>query len=216
MNKILAAAVGAGALCASAANATVIYQSIPDLTIAPNVNGYCSQCASNGQNIGQSFTLASAAVANTLAFAVTNYYFFPTPVTVDIFTDVGGMTLGVNLYHATFSTFVSDVDTGNATDVVTVNLGNVALAAGSYDLFLTNPSNLGIPNFSGGIGGIVNFTGSGVGPATGDRYSGGLGGASGVILSSGAVPEPAAWVLMVAGFGMVGTLARRRTAAVTA
>lgn len=215
MQKILAVAVGAGLLFASAANATVIFQSIPDLTIAPDVNGYCSQCGSNGQNVGQSFTLASAAVANTLAFAVSDFYYFPTPVTVDIFTDVGGASLGVNLYHATFSTFASYVDTGNATVVVTVNLGSVALAAGSYDLFLTNPSDLAIPTFSGGNGSIVNHTAPGVGPVTGDGYAG-QNDDAGVILSSGTVPEPAAWVLMVAGFGMVGAVARRRTASVTA
>jgi len=32
----------------------------------------------------------------------------------------------------------------------------------------------------------------------------------------GAVPEPASWMLMIAGFGLVGVAARRRPAAVTA
>jgi hypothetical protein len=32
----------------------------------------------------------------------------------------------------------------------------------------------------------------------------------------GAVPEPASWMLMIAGFGLVGFAARRRPAAVTA
>ncbi len=38
----------------------------------------------------------------------------------------------------------------------------------------------------------------------------------GVINSAGAVPEPAAWVLLLAGFGFVGTAVRRRSYAVAA
>jgi hypothetical protein len=37
-----------------------------------------------------------------------------------------------------------------------------------------------------------------------------------VIATSGAVPEPANWAMLVAGFGLVGAAARRRKAAVTA
>ena len=216
MNKFVAAAaalLSVTAMTSSVASAAIIYQSIPDLTIAPNVNGYCSQCESDGQNIGQSFTLASAAVANTLSFAVTSYYHFPTPVTVDIFTDLGGV-LGASVYHATFGTFTSDVPTANMTDIVTVNIGSVAFAAGSYDIFLTNLSDLAIPNYSGS-GAIIEHTANGVGPATGDTY-GILGGTSAVSLASGTVPEPASWALMIAGFGLVGFAARRRSGAVTA
>lgn len=39
---------------------------------------------------------------------------------------------------------------------------------------------------------------------------------SSVTFALAAVPEPASWALMVAGFGMVGFAARRRSAAVTA
>ena len=38
----------------------------------------------------------------------------------------------------------------------------------------------------------------------------------GVINGAGAVPEPAAWVLLLAGFGFVGTAVRRRSYAVDA
>lgn len=38
----------------------------------------------------------------------------------------------------------------------------------------------------------------------------------GLSLSANAVPEPASWMLLIAGFGMVGVAARRRSAVVTA
>ena len=58
------------------------------------------------------------------------------------------------------------------------------------------------PSIGGGPGGLGDFSGS----------ASGLFGAD---LSSGAgndiVPEPAAWVMMVAGFGLVGVMTRRRS-----
>ncbi len=56
------------------------------------------------------------------------------------------------------------------------------------------------------------------------QYNGGTGqayvalntGGASFVQTTGAVPEPAAWALMVAGFGLVGTAARRRTNAVAA
>jgi len=214
------AARAAGALfalgIATGAGAGVIYQSIPDLSVAAGP-AWCSQCGSDGQNIGQSFTLSSAAVANTLSFVTDNWYSWPTSVTVDIFQDGGGNTLGANLYHQTFSTFLSDVNTGLGTDIVTVDLGSVGLAAGSYDLFIFNPNDLTFPGFFGGSGlQIVQHGAGGTGPSTGNNYTS-LGTDGGVRLdgtSSGAVPEPASWALMLGGFGLVGGAMRSRLKAV--
>ena len=52
-------------------------------------------------------------------------------MTIGIYQDLGG-TVGSVVYENTFSSFVSDVPTPNSTDVVTVDVGNVALASGSY------------------------------------------------------------------------------------
>lgn len=139
-------------------------------------------------------------------------------MTVDIFLDDGANNLGANIYHQTFSTFASDTPTAFGTDVVTVNLGSVALAGGSYDLFLTNPSDFGFPGFTGGAGDqIVEHVGAGVGPSPGDSYGyiGGLDG--GVQLSSGAMPEASTWALMLVGLGgLRGALRSRRRSVATA
>lgn len=38
----------------------------------------------------------------------------------------------------------------------------------------------------------------------------------GMAIGAGAVPEPASWAMLLLGFGMVGTVARRRNTAVAA
>ena len=217
MNFRNALVAGATALMATfagavGAQANVIYQSIPDLTVNPVVNAWCSQCQSDGQNIGQFFTLGSSAVANTLTFAADSAYVWPTAVTVDIFQDGGGNTLGANVYHQTFSSFASDTPTGFGTDVVSVNLGSVALGAGSYDLFLSNPADFGFPGFGGGPGNqIAEHVGAGSGPASGDGYYF-IGGVDGGIQLAGAagVPEPATWGMMLLGLGGLGAMMRSR------
>ena len=76
-------------------------------------------------------------------------------MTIGIYQDLGG-TVGSVVYENTFSSFVSDVPTPNSTDVVTVDVGNVALASGSYLLFMTNPDSLGVATFAApGNGGFV-------------------------------------------------------------
>lgn len=62
------------------------------------------------------------------------------------------------------------------------------------------------PKVGVGRNGLGSFSGS----------SAGLFGALGGSGSPSAVPEPAAWLLMVAGFGLVGTMRRRATASVAA
>jgi len=66
---------------------------------------------------------------------------------------------------------------------------------GSYSLFL-KAGNAGTLNFFTGTGSADN-----VGPLL-DKVT--------LSIASGAVPEPAAWAMMLAGFGLVGTAMRRR------
>lgn len=193
--SILTTAVGL--LMAAPASAEIIYQSIPDLTIA-QVDNPCSQCGGNGQSVGQQFSLATAATANTVTFVVYSSYVWPTSVTIGIYQDLGG-TVGSVVYENTFSSFVSDVPTPNSTDVVTVDVGNVALASGSYLLFMTNPDSLGVATFAApGNGGFVFVEGS-TDPLTGDTYSRALAENTGVSIS-GVIPEASTWAMMLLGF----------------
>lgn len=182
-----------------------------------------SQCDSSGQNIGQFFTLGSSAVTESLTFDVSGVYDWPTSVTVNIFQDSGEAKLGALVYGQTFSSFARDTPTGYGADVVSVNLGGgVSLAAGSYDIWLWNPNNLGVPQFFGlGAGNqIAQDVGGGVGPSTGDGYYfvGPGNYDSGVLLSSTAassIPEPATWAMTLAGLaglGFVGYRASRKAA----
>ncbi|HEY1452438.1 MAG TPA: PEP-CTERM sorting domain-containing protein [Roseiarcus sp.] len=198
--SILAAILG---LVATApASAVVIFQSIPDLTVVP-ADDLCSQCSSNGQSIGQQFSLATAAVANTATFAVDSAYVWPTSVTVGIYQDLSG-SVGSVVYEKTFSSFVSDVPTPNGTDLVTVDIGSVALAPGAYILFMTNPDSLAIAVYgvASGSGGVV-FTEGSTDPLTGDTYSH-VEVYDAAVSISGVVPEPSTWAMALLGFAGLG------------
>jgi hypothetical protein len=235
LKSVFAAAAAACALAgASSAGAAVIYQSIPDLTVAPDVEGWCSQCevSAEGQTIGQNFTLAAPATLDQLSFTVTSYIYWPTSVTVDIFADApvspdddpasllgpdAAGELGAHLFHRVYDSFDSEVDIAGLADLLTVSLGGLRLGPGTYNLMLTNPADLGIPGYLGGAGRqIAQELGAGLGayPATGQEYTfiGGYDGAVRLTGTSG-TPEPGTWALVITGFSGVGAALRRRRAA---
>jgi hypothetical protein len=206
-SKILGAtSIVLGLASAAPAGAATLYQSIPDLTVAPALNAWCSQCGGDLQDIGQAFSLSSTATAMSLEFAVDNQYVWPTSVTVDIYQDFGG-TVGTNIYNNTFSSFASDVATPYGTDVVGANLaGGVPLAAGDYLVFLYNTNSLGIPGYSGGAGNQVYIEDATYPSLTGDSYNH-LGWDSAVSISDtaiGSVPEASTCAMMLAGFAGLG------------
>jgi hypothetical protein len=218
--NFLAGAALALASCfgAAVAQAAVIYQSVPDLTVTPKEPGWCSQCTGtgDGQDIGQFFTLSSGAVAHTLTFDIQSAYHWPTSVTVDLFRDAGGNTLGASIFQQTFESFASDTPTGKGTDLVTVDLGSVPLAAGSYDLFTINTGDLGIPGYGGGPGHQIfeELGAGGGGPTAGTQYGfiggddGAIGEVDGGVLLAGTVPEPATWAMMLLGLFGLGAMLR--------
>ncbi len=167
---------GAAALGSHQAAAATLYQSVADLTAAPAVNAWCSDCGGMyGEDMGQQFTLTHSSLAQSLTFVVSNSpaYAWQVPVTISIFHDAGGST-GASVFSQTYapSQFVSDANTGNGTDIVSVNLGSgVNMAAGNFVVFLYNVDTLGIPGFNGGSGqGVFTFGVSG-GVTTGTAYS---------------------------------------------
>jgi hypothetical protein len=212
-SALMGAALAGSMFAAGAAQATVVYQSVPDLTVAPGP-AWCSQCGSDGQNVGQYFTLGASATVNTLTFVTTNWYNWPTSVTVSLFQDGGANTIGASLYQNTFSSFASDVLSGNGTDIVTVKLGTMLLAAGSYDLFIYSPGSFTFDGLPGGPGNqIIQFVAAGVGPSVGDGYYFiGANTDSGISIGL-SVPETSSWVMMLAGFAGLGFLGYRRNKA---
>ena len=219
--KIKFAALGAalaGFTFASPADARVIYNSIPDLTVAPFFNSFCSQCGGNGSSIGQAIYFNEAVTLYTVSFTVQSSFAWPTPVTVGIYQDAGG-AVGTNVYNNTFSSFASDVPTVNDTDVVTVELpaGGVSLAGGHYLLFFTNPDSLGIPAYYGLGGGHLIYDANSSSPSlSGDIYSGVSGYDAGISITG--VPEASTWAMMLAGFVGLGFIgySRKQGAAVAA
>jgi len=236
MKSVLFAAAAAAALaCALPAGASVVYQSIPDLSASAAIYTLCSSCAflaPDHQFAGQVFSLGSATTVRSLTLAINSGY-NATPITVGIFQNSGGV-LANQVYSHDFAGFATDV-TGydgiffnENTDIVGLNLGDVALAAGNYVVMFSSAFEFLLPAYDTGAGHGVVDTGADYPLAPGDLLSVINFGASnldlGVTLSDTAigavtgpgVPEPAAWALMIGGFGLTGATLRRRRRAVPA
>jgi len=201
---IVAVLLAASALPAGAAT---LFQSIPDLTVDPALNSYCSSCAGTFR-VFDSFTLGSAATIESVTFAVQNNFGgFPFSIDVSFWTNDGG-TPGMQISNILFApaSFTSTVATAFDTSLVSVDYTQ-SLAAGTYLISFFNGTDMGVPSYTGGGG---NLFLQGFSAIAGQSAGFSLGGAS------AAIPEPASWALMVVGFGLVGAAARRRTTAITA
>lgn len=217
------------------ADANIIYQSIPDLTANGNATIICSQCYGDGQSAGETFILTSPSVATSVTFSIVPYipgsgfisgdWGWPTSVTIEIY-QAGNGVVGKQSYNATFMTteFVSDIPTSDRTDLVTVNLGGgVSLAAGAYDVFLTNPTTLALSVYANlGSGDLIWVAQSSSPSLTGDAVFSYLPLTTtlidtGISISgSSAIPSPSTWTMLLIGFGALGLLdaRKRRRAAV--
>ncbi len=198
---------------ASAAQATTIFQSIADLTSEPEVNGFCSDCYGQGYRVFQPFSTPADAVAKGVTFAVTTDFAYPTDITVEIYEGYPTIDSLVQIFSHTYAPadFTGAFDTAFDTTLVSVDLGSgVALSYGkTYSIAFLNPDGLGLPGYVGGAlfqqnssDGSGNFY-----PDTlGLRLDGDM------EASVVSVPEPQAWLLMIAGFGLAGAALRRRRA----
>jgi hypothetical protein len=212
---VFAAIAVAIAAAASPAAAATLFQSLPDLTVAPTVAGYCSSCnAFLPFRIYDSFTLAADATITTVTFALDNFY---PGNSVNIgFFNLAGALPGTAIADYTFTPaqFVSfdPIAAFGERDgrLVTVDIGALMLAAGSYDISFFNANGLSIPAYANPGGTLYQsgnfFQASQFHPGQSAAFA--LYGTN-----AAAVPEPASWALMITGFGMAGaSLRRRRTA----
>lgn len=209
----LAAAIIASA---SGGNAATLYQSLPDLTVAPTVAGYCSSCNPFLQfRIYDTFTLAQDATVNRVTFALDTGFYAGNSVNLGFFNLAGALP-GTAIANYTFapSQFVSVAPIAafgqRSGALVTVDIGALALGAGSYDISFFNPAGLSIPGYANPGGKLYQsgnfFQASQFYPGQSAAFA----------LTGTAVPEPASWALMIIGFGMTGGALRRRASAVTA
>jgi hypothetical protein len=131
----------------------------------------------------------------------------------------GGFDTVLSVYDASGALVIDNDDGfGVPADSVTGAGGDSLIsqvfAAGTYTAYLTQYNNFGPLQLPGSFAfaGEPNFRGGFV-DLYGDQRTNAF---AFDITGASAVPEAATWMLMIAGFGMVGVVARRRNAAVVA
>lgn len=209
--KFMLAATAMAFAAVSPAAAGTLYQSLPDLTVETAVAGYCSSCnAFLPFRIYDSFSLAADATIKSVTFALDTSFYAGNSVNVGFF-NLDGALPGSEIASYTFAPadFTSSFNVPTASErsrsLVTVAIPNLALAAGSYDISFFNAAGLSIPAYAK-AGGTLYQSGNFFYPGEFKPNQ------SAAFSVSGAVPEPATWGLMIAGFGLVGASLRRRVA----
>lgn len=208
-HRIIVAALAMAA--AVPAQAATIFQSLPDLTVAPVVAGYCSSCnAFLPFRIYDQFSLGSDAIINSVTFALDTGFYAGNSVNVGFFARndalPGAQLASFDFTPAQFSAFVPIETTERTRALVTVDIGALSLAAGNYSISFYNPNGLSIPAYFNPGGALYQsgnfFQASQFYPDRSAAFS--------LDSAAGAVPEPASWALMIVGFGLVGGTMRRR------
>jgi hypothetical protein len=189
----------------------LLYSSIPDLTAAPAVNGIAT--TPNKFSIFQSFTLTAPAFVSSAEFDVTSNFGVsagPDPFaqfSYAILADDAGLpgaeifAEGVGVSTPGFSA----VPTANGTTIVTAPslIRFDGLAPGTYWVALADLQPMEIPTFSGGQGDLLVLSSS-----TGLQRQSGTMGFALFGGTTGGVPEPATWAMLLLGFGGVGAALR--------
>lgn len=209
----LAVLAGCAALLAVPASAQVFTLDFTGVATSSNIttvggfyNGGTSGDGSSGTNYGVSFT------PNALAINVYNGRNEPNPGIL-FFQSGGAVTIN---YAAGFTTNFSFFYASNSAATITVYDGLNATGNVLGTVALAN-------NFSSSCS-FCQWDAAGVtfaGTARSIDFSGGADavGYDQITFGSanaGAVPEPAAWGMMITGFGMIGAAARRRSKVKTA
>lgn len=211
MKLFLAAALAAFAVSSPALAASTIvldFEGVGNLNpVADFYNG------GGGVNYGISFSGPTLALVDADAGGNGNFANEPSPDTIIFFTDANNAILN---YAAGFTTGFSFFYTSAAPVSIKVydGLGGTGNVLGTLNLAAQFADNCaGDPT-----GGFCNFTAVGVsfaGTARSIDFAGGAGvtGFDDITFGSaraGGVPEPAAWGMMLLGFGATGGLLRTR------
>lgn len=206
--------VGSFAMGAGGANAAVLYESVPDLYVAPT-HLYCSTCnAFYNHRQYDTFSLASGATINSVTFNIENdsVLSIPSSLQIGFFQVANGMPgSSVGSFTVTPAMFSSQVDTGfgeRKVSTVTVPI-SLVLAAGTFDISFYSASGLGVGAYSGGSGLLAQTQPFYPGPTflthPGESLGFELDGAA-----VSATPLPAALPLFPSGLGALGLFGWRR------
>ena len=164
---------------------------------------------------GVTFSPSTLALIDSDAGGSGNFANAPSGITILFFTDASNAVLNyANGFSSGFSFFYT------SSTVATVNIYDGLNATGSLLASLNLTAQYADDCVGDPTGSFCNWTGAGT-SFTGVARSIDFGGTAnqigfdnitlGANLASGAVPEPASWVLMIAGFGLVGAASRRRS-----
>ncbi|MBU3076489.1 FxDxF family PEP-CTERM protein [Sphingomonas quercus] len=196
----LAMAAGVVALTgASAGNAAVV--ACPTTSTADVCNSF-----DVGQNPGEEFNFfvtVGGPVTPTSTPSFVSAIFFNAFSTDTSFHDSFNFTLPVNgLGGGSLSLSLADFANPTMTISDIIINGDSYAALLASNLVAANGILLSVSNIpiTAGVMNTIQVIGSGVGSYTGNI----------AFQATSAVPEPAAWAMMVAGFGIVGMAARRR------
>jgi hypothetical protein len=208
MKTLLAAA--ALSLAAMSAQASTVFQSLPDLTVTPVQAGYCSSCNPFLQfRIYDTFTLAADTTIKGVTFAMDTRFYQGNSVDLGFFNLNGalpGTAIADSVVQAANFSFA---DTAvDFIKLVTVDITPVALAAGTYDISFFNANGLSIPAYAK-TGGVLYqsgnfFQASQFYPDRSAAFS-----LDGTVAGGGA-PEPGVWAMMLVGLGLAGVSLRSR------
>jgi hypothetical protein len=175
----------------------VLYQSIPDLTIAP-ANFLCSDCGDGVQVFG-SFTLTSQASITGIEFAVQQYFTNPVSISFFAYPSVVGAfpTSPIGTFQPSTYSLVSEQ---NGTDLWSVALLNaLTLDAGKYAINFVGSEFL-VPTYASNGGSILTSVYGELPLSLGFALEG----------TVASVPEPSTWAMMILGFAGIGFMAYRR------
>lgn len=183
--------VTATVLAATAANAAVVYSSIPATGIQATPGSL-------------SATFNAGAGAGSVAFDINGYVSLDG---VNCCTDTFTLALnGTDIFSGSFA-----LGGGGTNTIFFAPVGATANPI-QFSFFGGGVANIFVPLTLTGGSNTLSFTYTGAAQGLGDEGWG----LSNVIVNGNAVPEPAAWTLMITGFALVGAAKRRRRTLVVA
>lgn len=212
----LAVVAAAAALACSSAKASVVYDNGP-------INGTINATGiSSSQAIGNTFTLATNTAITSVSFGTWIDAGYSLDSVEWGITDMYGVLPTFKMAAVTIGDILRIYETPFGSLEVregTFLTGGATLSPGTYYLWLRKALGTG-PN-SGGLWDVNNGSSLAyfsvndvfIGPVTGVGGPGKTGSNSFKLISSGAVPEPGTWLLLIGGFGLAGAELRRRTMA---